>query len=216
MMTCTLLAFVLFAQPVVEDLAKSALPPKGSCVVCSSAGDDHGLEKVVAGVRYKGAEYYFCNAKEVPRFKADPEAFLPPVLPRPMPKFRLADLGGKMWDAEAMKGRAILIDFWATWCKPCKEIVPILKQVRAEFAPRGFEVLSVSIDEKRADLDKYLAKNPFENPVLHDTGATWQAWKVNSIPALFLVRDGQIVRQWSGKPKAADLRKAIEGALPKG
>jgi thiol-disulfide isomerase/thioredoxin len=215
-MITTFLAIVFGTQPAVEDLAKSALPPKGSCVVCSSAGEEHGLEKVVAGVRYKGVEYFFCNAKEVPRFKADPEAFLPPVLPRPMPAFRLADLGGQVWDVEATRGKAILVDFWATWCKPCKEIVPMLREIRKEFAPRGFEVLSVSIDEKRADLDKYLAKNPFENPVLHDTGATWQAWKVKSIPALFLLRDGQIVRQWAGKPKAADLKQAIDRALGKG
>lgn len=216
MLNASLLAIVLAAQPAVEDLAKSALPAKGSCVVCSSAGEDHGLEKVVAGVRYKGAEYYFCNAKEVSRFKADPEAFMPPVLPRPMPEFRLTDLAGKAWDTEAMKDKAILIDFWATWCKPCKEIMPMLKHIRAELAPRGFEVLSVSIDEKRGDLDRFLAKSPFSNPVLHDSGGTWQTWKVKSIPALFLVRDGQIVRQWSGQPKPDDLKKAIEQALPKG
>lgn len=216
MITIQLIAVILTSQADVEEIAKSSLPAKGVCVVCTSSGEDHGMEKVAAGVRFRGKEYYFCNAKELPRFKADPEAFLPPVLPRPMPDFHLADLRGQKWDTESMKGKVILIDFWATWCKPCKEIVPLLVEARKDYGPRGFEVLSVSIDEKRSDLDKFLGKSPFQNPVLHDAVGTWEKWKVKSIPALFLVRDGQIVAQWSGKPKRESLRKAIEAALPTG
>ena len=71
------------AQDTPEDIAKKDLPKKATCVVCASNGEGHGEEKPAAGVRYKGKSYFFCNAREAVTFKQDPEAFMPPVLPRP-------------------------------------------------------------------------------------------------------------------------------------
>lgn len=193
------------------DIPKTELPAKAECLLC----DGHGLEKPVGGVRYKGKTYFFCNSKEIAEFKKDPEAHVPPVLPRPMPPFDLADELGGNWNAGAMTGKLVLIDFWATWCGPCKEMFPTLEKLHAAYAPRGFEILSVSIDEKRPDLDKFLKSKKFPNPVLHDTKQTWAAWGVRSIPAVFLVKDGQVIAQWKGKAKRESLEAAIKGNLPK-
>jgi thioredoxin-like negative regulator of GroEL len=106
-----------------------------------------------------------------------------------------------------------LVDFRAIWCKPCHEIKPRLDKLRSELGGKGFEVLSVSIDERRPDLVKYLAKTKFANPVLHDANQTWAAWKVKAIPAMFLVKDGQIVHQWIGKPKKDDLENVVRAAI---
>lgn len=201
------------SQDTPVPMEKSALPKAALCVVCHANGSDHGEERPAAGVRYKGNEYYFCNAKEVETFRKDPEGYMPPVLPRPMPDFKLADLTGKTWDASAMKGKLVIVDFWATWCVPCKEMKPILDGVRKKYGERGLEVLSVSIDEKRTELDKHLKKNPFSNPVLHDTGEVWAAWKVRVVPTFLVVKDGMIVEQWSGKRSKKDVEAMIERQL---
>jgi thiol-disulfide isomerase/thioredoxin len=190
-------------KPVV--IPKAELPKTDQfCTVCEADGNGHGAEKAVAGVRYQGKEYYFCHSNEVAKFTKDPEAYLPPILPRPMPAFALADTAGKTWNAEAMKGQLVLLDFWATWCVPCKEMKPVLERVQKQFGDK-LTVLSVSIDEKRADFDKFLIKNKFSNPVLFDDKQTWAEWRVRVVPTFFLVKDGQIVGQWSGKKPEKDI-----------
>ena len=208
-----LLVALIGIQDVVVDIPKGELPKAEHCVVCTSNGEDHGTEKPAAGVRYKGKSYFFCNAKEVAAFKKDPESFMPPVLPRPMPKFDLTDLAGKVWNEDVLQGKVVLIDFWATWCVPCREMKPIVDRVCKQFLDKGFEVLSVSIDEKRGELDKFLKKNKFDNPVLHDQKQTWSNWRVRVVPTFFLVKEGQIVAQWSGKVTEKSLRDSVENAL---
>ncbi len=213
MIAALIFGFVLARQDVPVEIPKSELPKAVECVVCNANGAGHGAEKPAAGLRYKGASYFFCNVKEVAEFKKDPTAYLPPVLPKPMADFSISDLSGKIWNGEAMRGKVVLIDFWATWCGPCKAMFPMLDKLYKEFRPQGFEMLSVSTDQKRADLDKYLKGHPFPNPVLHDTTGTWNKWGVRAIPALFLVKDGQVIAQWTGKQTEATMRTAVAAAL---
>jgi thiol-disulfide isomerase/thioredoxin len=209
-----LIASVASIQDKPVDIAKANLPKKAMCVVCTANGEGHGEEKPVAGVMFKGAAYYFCNSGEVKSFKSDPEGYMPPVLPRPMAEFNLKDVAGKSWTKESFKGKLLLVDFMASWCKPCHEIKPSLDKLRAELNAKGFEVLSVSIDEKPADFTRYVAKAKFANPVMLDTNQTWAEWRVKAIPAMYLVKDGQVVHQWKGKPKKGELEAVVKGFLP--
>ena len=209
-----LLTLSLAPQDTPTDIAKKDLPKMAECVVCASGGESHGKEKPVAGVAYKGKIYYFCNAKEIGSFKKDPAAFIPPLLPRPMPEFDLADVTGKVWNAEAMKGKLVLVDYWATWCVPCKAMFPTLDKLYAKYKESGFELLSVSVDQKKADLDKYLKGHAFPNPVLPDTKGTFSKWRVRAIPATFLIKDSQVIKQWVGKLTAQELEQAIIENLP--
>jgi thiol-disulfide isomerase/thioredoxin len=206
-------ATVAFAQDVPQPIAKKDLPKLAQCSVCTARGTPMGMEKPAAGLMYKGKAYYLCNTKELAEFKKDPEAFVPPVLPRPMSAFDLADLTGKKWDADAMSGKVVLIDFWATWCKPCKEMFPILDKLVAKYRDRSFVLLSVSVDQKQADLDKYLRGHSFPNPVVHDSSGLFGKWGIRSIPATFLIKDGQVIAQWVGKQSEKALDEAILKAL---
>lgn len=209
------LTLITTSQDVPTDIPKSELPKSAECIICSANGAGHGEEKPAAGVKYKGKAYFFCNVKEVESFKKDPELYMPPILPRPMPEFGLTDFSGKLWNAESLNQKLVLIDYWATWCEPCKKLMPVLEKLHKKYQPKGFELLSVSIDEKKEDLDKFLAKKKFANPVIHDQSQTYNKWGVRVIPTTFLIKEGQIIGQWTGITKESELDKAISQNLPK-
>lgn len=208
------LGIVLIQQTEpIRDIPKEALPAVAHCVVCVANGNDHGEEKPVAGVVYNGKNYYFCNKSEIKSFKEDPEGFLPPVLPRPMPAFEFQDISGKVWNSAATSKNVYLLDWWASWCKPCIEMMPSLDKIRTKFADKGFEMLSISIDEKKSDFDKFIAKHKFANPVMLDDKETWSKFGIRTIPALFLIKDNTIIAQWRGKQKSGVIEVEIERAL---
>ncbi|HZP80991.1 MAG TPA: redoxin domain-containing protein [Chthonomonadaceae bacterium] len=205
------------AQDVPQDIPKNELPQKAVCAVCELQGSAHGEERPAAGVRYKGKAYYFCNGKEAAAFKQAPEDYMPPVLPRPAPKFTLKTLEEKETTLNDYKGKILLVDFWATWCKPCVETMPEMQKLQEKYAAKGLVVLGVSIDEKGVKAVRpFVQKRKFTYPILLDGGdrPAWREFGVKSVPALFLVsREGQIVRQWTGKPKKGDVEEAVQSAL---
>ncbi len=214
-----LLAIISLSLPLLQDkpadIAKKELPKKATCAVCTASGNGHGEEKPAAGLMYKGKAYFFCNGKEVETFKKNPDLYVPLELPMELPSLDLKDQNGKLWDTAALKGRVVLLDYWATWCKPCLALKPKLDKVRAEFSGDGFEVLSISIDEKQETLDRFLAKQKWDNPVLLDTKSTWANLKIVGIPALFLVSDGRVIAEFRGQLDPEELRKDIRAALEK-
>lgn len=211
MITSLLLA--LAVQETIQDIAKRDLPKAAVCIACSAMGEGHGAEKPAAGVMYKGKAYYFCNAKEVPSFKKSPDFYLPLELPFALDKFDLKDTAGNGWNTESMKGKILLLDYWATWCKPCLALKPKLDAIRGRYKEQGVEMLSISIDEKKAPLDAFLKKTPFENPVLWDDKQTWADLRILSIPAVFLVKDGKVIADFRGNPKPTEIEAAVKKAL---
>ena len=73
--------------------------------------------------------------------------YLSPLLGKPAPEFTLEDLSGKKLSLASYKGKAVLINFWATWCGPCKIETPWLIELRNQYAAQGFEVLGISADD---------------------------------------------------------------------
>lgn len=207
----------LLAQDKPQDIAKKDLPKKAECVVCSAGGEVHGDEKPAAGVMYKGKAYYFCNVKEVETFKKNPDFYMPLELPMPLPELKLTDTTGKKWDAEAFKGRTVLLDYWATWCKPCLALKPKLDKIRDTYKEKGFEVFSISIDEKQTDFDKFFQKTKWDNPVALDTSQSWAQFRIVSIPFLALVKDGQVIQVFKGSIDGKKVESAVKSAVtPKG
>jgi thiol-disulfide isomerase/thioredoxin len=95
---------------------------------------------------------------------------------------------------ERFKGQVVLIDFWASWCPPCKTSFPALDALAREFDHRGVQVLAVNVDERRRDADAFLNTHPHSMTVLFDAmGAAPLAFGVRGMPSSFVVdRSGTI------------------------
>lgn len=117
-----------------------------------------------------------------------------------------------------MKGKVVLIDFWASWCVPCRKSFPELEKIHAEFKDKGFLIIGVCIDEKAADKDKFLAKYPVTFPIIHDKEQKYVAGiTVDVMPTSFLVDAKAKIRfihlGFHGKETVDELRKNIETLL---
>jgi len=115
------------------------------------------------------------------------------------PQKRAPDVTLQTADGQPMrladfKGKVVLVDFWASWCVPCKTSFPALDSLYREYHARGVDVLAVNLDERRRDADAFLAERPHALTVLFDPkGASAQAFGVEGMPSSFLIdRDGVI------------------------
>jgi len=108
--------------------------------------------------------------------------------PKPAPDVTLQDGKGAIVRLADYKGKVVLIDFWASWCIPCKTSFPALDALYREYQPRGLEVLAVNLDERRRDADTFLAARPHTMPVLFDPkGVSPAAFAVRGMPSSFLI-----------------------------
>lgn len=119
-----------------------------------------------------------------------------------MPNFTLPSVkDGAMVKASAYQGQAMLINFFATWCPPCRKEIPSLIQLQKEFGPKGFTVIGISTDQGGAGLvDKFAKKMEINYPVLLSDSETPSAFGgIIGIPTSFLVnREGNIVKRYEG------------------
>jgi len=95
----------------------------------------------------------------------DPGAATGPKVPEVRPVFELKDPQGAVRSITEWDGKSLMINFWATWCAPCVREIPLLNALRAEYAPRGFEVVGVAVDFPE-DVVKFMEKRPIDYPVL--------------------------------------------------
>jgi peroxiredoxin len=110
------------------------------------------------------------------------------------PDFTLPSMDGKNVTLSQYRGKPVIVDFWATWCKPCAQELTTLKawaKKRAESEREQVPVLAISIDEDQEDLQYYLKKHPLPFVVLKDPdGAVAKRYNIEGIPALFVL-DGK-------------------------
>ncbi len=108
--------------------------------------------------------------------------------------FTLRDLKGKEWKLSALRGKVVLVNFWATWCPPCRKEMPDLDALYSHFRKRGFVVLAIS-DEEAAKVAPFVKKRRIHYPVMLDPGRSiHELFGVEGIPKSFLYdREGKLV-----------------------
>lgn len=124
------------------------------------------------------------DAAELKRWKGKPAA--PPV--------ELLTPEGTPFSLKQLRGKVVLVNFWATWCEPCITEMPALQQLRNDLAASGFEVLAVNYQEGPARIGGFVEKMKLTLPVVRDTdGSVARSWGARVFPASYLVdRDGNI------------------------
>ena len=115
---------------------------------------------------------------------------------RAMADFTLKDLAGKSWHLKDLKGQVVLVNFWATWCPPCRKEMPDLQALYQKLQKKGLVVLALS-DEDEGKVRPFIEKEGYRFPVLLDAGgAAAKQFRVDGIPKNFLFdRNGQLVAQ---------------------
>ncbi len=117
------------------------------------------------------------------------------------PSFTLRGLDGRPISLDALKGKVVLIEFWATWCPPCRASIPELEALYKEFLGKDFELIGISIDdpEAREDVKRFVKEYNMPYPVAIDDGRVSKVYGVVSIPTLYILdRDHKIVKHYFG------------------
>ncbi len=135
------------------------------------------------------------------------EAFTPfaadELVGKKAPGFTLKDLDKREVSLASLKGKVVLINFWATWCPPCKAEMPSLNRLYSEYKNRGVVVLAISMDRKEQEVIEYVKRNTFSFKVLLDRKMnTTRDYGVFSLPTSFLIdRNGVIIKRYLGEER---------------
>lgn len=131
------------------------------------------------------------------------------------PDFVLPDLGGKDVRLTEFKGRVVVVEFWATWCPPCRESIPGMVKLYQAYRDKGLVVLGVSLDTSGVDaVRSFSEKNGINYPVLQGNDDIAAKYMVRGIPTLVLVnKEGLIARQYLGGADEDVLEKDVRALL---
>jgi peroxiredoxin len=138
---------------------------------------------------------------------------------QPAPGFSLATPAGEQIELAKLKGKVVVLDFWATWCVPCQQSLPHLQKIAADtdLAQRGLVVLAVNEQEKAGTIRPFVDAKHFTFTVVQDSdGSTAQDYSVNALPTTIVIgRDGLIQAVITGwAPDSADrIEQAVNSAL---
>jgi thiol-disulfide isomerase/thioredoxin len=104
------------------------------------------------------------------------------------PPVVLETTGGQTVSLADLRGKVVYVDFWASWCAPCRRSFPWMNAMQQKYGDKGFAILAVNVDRKREDAARFLSSTPAQFTVLLDPeGKTPQAWQVKAMPSSYLV-----------------------------
>ena len=144
---------------------------------------------------------------------------------KPEPQIKLKDLDGKDVTLADYKGKVVFVNFWATWCDPCRVEIPWLIEMQGKYASKGFTVLGVAMDDEgKSVVTPFIAKErfdvngqklPMSYPiVIGNDEASDKFGGILGFPTSFLIsRDGKIVTRFQGLKSPDELAQAIESQL---
>lgn len=143
----------------------------------------------------------------------------PPVArPAAPPAWQAVDLDGRAWSPELLRGRVVLVDFWATWCAPCLAELPRLRALHARYRARDLVIIGISLDRSSTrDFRSWLQRHGIGWPQVREVGGydspLAAQFAVDALPASFLFgRDGRLVaRDLRGDALTVRVARLVEG-----
>jgi len=133
------------------------------------------------------------------------------------PAFVRRDLHGHTISLRSLRGKVVLLNFWATWCGPCQTEMPVFDSWQREYGPRGLQVIGISMDDDQETARKLVEKLTISYPVaMGDAGLGERYGRVLGLPKTFLIgRDGKVQARFQGetdlKAMEAQIRAALNG-----
>ena len=159
--------------------------------MASALADSVRSRRALVAAALLGAFVSPVRAAELKRWKGKPAA--PPI--------DLMTTDGASLSLQALRGKVVLVNFWATWCEPCIREMPSLQRLRDQLHADGFEVLAVNYQEGPARINGFIEKMKLTLPIVRDTdGSVARAWGARIFPANYLV------------DRAGNIRHAMDGA----
>ena len=134
----------------------------------------------------------------------------------PAPEFNLPDLTGAQVASSSFKGKVVILDFWATWCPPCKEEIPHLVNLQAKYRDQGLAIVGLSLDAGGArDVKPFAEEHDVNYTMLIANGEVAKSYgNVAAIPTTFVIdRDGKIVQRFIGYTAPEVFEQAIKPLL---
>ncbi|TWF41340.1 thiol-disulfide isomerase/thioredoxin [Chitinophaga polysaccharea] len=136
---------------------------------------------------------------------------------QPMPSVKYPDANGSLAGLEKYKGKYLLVDFWASWCGPCRQAIPKVKELYEAYRAKGFDVVSISIDTDKNAWRKAMKEEemPWEQLLSDNKDKTMEQFQFSGIPTLYLVdTEGKIMERFTGF--GPDTETKIKDAMARG
>lgn len=126
----------------------------------------------------------------------------------------LPDIDGKHWSLAEQRGRVVLINYWATWCPPCREETPALVKIAIEYKTKSVEVAGITLDDDMAAVREFIANYRMPYPVLVPTNNASLAMMGEAIPMTLLYdRQGRLAKRYVGAVSESTFRRDIGSLL---
>lgn len=153
------------------------------------------MKKTVLAILFLAALLPACSKEKSPA-KPEPAAAAKAVEGAPAPDFTVKDLDGKDVTLSSLKGNVVLVNFWATWCPPCKEEIPSMIRLNRAMAGKPFRMLALSIDEGGKDAINEFFKGSRDLPTYLDFEAkVSQSYGTTGVPETFIVDKAGVIRK---------------------
>jgi peroxiredoxin len=133
------------------------------------------------------------------------------------PDFARTSLDGRQASLSSLRGRLVLLNFWATWCAPCREELPAFSKWQHAYGARGLQVLGVSMDDEAEPVRHFLAARPVAYPVVMGDAQLGERFGgVLGLPLSYLIAaDGRVVARFQGEANLPAMEAMIRKSLPR-